>query len=88
MKTSEAIDKTKSWRLNPEWINQYSDKALCSDQKGTIKKANEHSQYIYTGQCKDGKVSRGKMYFYDSDNTLLRVENWKEGEFVKTVVLD
>ena len=89
LKTSEGSKKIESWRTFPEWKNgQYTDESLCSDKKGTIKRKNKHGDYIYTGICKDGKVWSGKMYFYDSDNILLRVENWKDGKFVNSGVVD
>ena len=74
---------TESWRNDPKWNNgHYNDESLCSDQKGTIRKKNERGEYIFTGICKDGKIWSGKMFFYDSDNVLLRVENWKDGTFI------
>ena len=77
-------ESKESWRSYPKWKLLYSDEALCSDKKGTIKKRNKHGEHIFIGVCKDGKIWSGRMFFYDSTNVILRVENWNEGAFSGT----
>ncbi|MDX2360848.1 MAG: hypothetical protein QNK23_08585 [Crocinitomicaceae bacterium] len=62
--------------------NQYSDSQLCEEgNEGFTKTFNSDGEVIYEGTCRDNKVSDGKMYFYDSDGILLRIEIWKDGKY-------
>ena len=76
------IEKEGTWRYQDEFLIPYSDSSLNSNST-YVKKYNQENEIIFTGTCKDGKVWEGKMYFYDSDGILLRVEVWKEGEYLK-----
>ena len=79
-----SAESMESWSIYPKWKPLYSNEALCSDEKGTIKKKNEDGEYIFIGVCKDGQIWSGRMFFYDSTNILLRSENWEEGTFSGT----
>ena len=81
---NNSAESMESWSIYPKWKPLYSNEALCSDEKGTIKKKNEDGEYIFIGVCKDGQIWSGRMFFYDSTNFLLRAENWEKGTFSGT----
>lgn len=58
---------------------EYSDAALCHLDNGKI--YNTLDEIIFEGNCKDGKVWDGKMYFYDKDGILLNIEIWRNGSY-------
>lgn len=71
-----------TWRYHPDYVYDYSDQKLCSDQP-IIVTYNEMNEVIFKGSCKDGKLNEGKLYLYDNDGILLRIEIWDNGIFIK-----
>ncbi len=64
---------------------EYSDSALCScNPSGERQKCyNPANNILFQGTCSDGRLNEGRLYFYDSDGILLRVEVWKDGVFCR-----
>lgn len=85
-KESSKVKKKRtmvSARYSNDYLREtYSDFALCSNDEGeNTKKYNKNQEIIFYGNCLDGKVWEGKMYFYDDDGILLFVEVWKRGAY-------
>ena len=61
----------------------YSDSAICNCQKvsdNRLKCYNSLNDLYFMGKCEDGVIS-GRIYFYDKDGILVRLEVWRNGEF-------
>ncbi|MDZ4824221.1 MAG: toxin-antitoxin system YwqK family antitoxin [Flavobacteriales bacterium] len=49
---------------------------------------NKLDQMTQVGQFKDGKLSDGKWYIYNSDGLLMRIEVYRKGKYLGTGVLE
>ncbi|MDG1333202.1 MAG: hypothetical protein P8P74_12785 [Crocinitomicaceae bacterium] len=81
-KVDSSLNKEGTWRDSEEYLIDYSDSSLQSNLVND-KKYNDQREIIFHGTFKEGKVWGGKMYFYDLDMILLRIEVWSDGEFLK-----
>lgn len=79
--------KTYTWRYMTEYLEEYSDSSICNSISETGRCYNKDRELFFRGICKDGKVLQGSMYFYDKDGILMKVELWKNGEYLKDGVL-
>lgn len=75
-----------TWRYYSNFVNEFADENICTDQ-GYLKKYNKDKELLFDGTCKNGRLTNGKLYFYDSDGILLRIEIWENGIFLRDGVL-
>lgn len=63
----------------------YSDSTLCSCTAETERQKcyNTSNEIIFQGTCVDGKLNEGRLYFYDKDMILLKIEVWKDGKYCR-----
>lgn len=95
--TTRRIDDSESfgenWKLNKQRPKvsaryskgnreEYSDAALCHLENGEVSiRYNKQKEIIFQGNCKDGKIWDGKMFFYDEDGIVLNIEVWRNGAY-------
>lgn len=80
-RSSNTIRTEKFIQASPE----YADSALCSciSDETRQKCYNSSTEIIFQGTCVDGKLNEGRLYFYDEDMILLRIEVWKDGVYCR-----
>ncbi|MEX1003044.1 MAG: hypothetical protein WDZ35_13080 [Crocinitomicaceae bacterium] len=90
----EVTNNVEKDRVNPEKGaddtagagGPSGDKGIIKDGKkfnrdGYNKLYNENDEIWMDGQFKSGKLWDGKLYKYDSDGILLKIEVWKNGKY-------
>jgi antitoxin component YwqK of YwqJK toxin-antitoxin module len=92
--TGEITKKEEKDRVNPPKGEQEvkgtggprGDKGIIKDGKpfsrdGYNKLYNKNDEIWMDGEFKGGKLWEGKLYRYDSDGILLKIEVWKNGKY-------
>lgn len=83
---SESTE-ANSWRIFKDYKALYSDSSICNRMNEKGECYNDEKQLLFSGSCRNSKVFKGKMYFYNRNGQLEKIEIWKRGGYRKDAKL-